>query len=179
LHFNGFGHHRSRSTRPVPCERPYGTVDILAGVSNLSTVSRASSLGAALPGETCVLEQGAGECNEGAVGWAQRRPIRWPRSLRSRLGPGAEQRRPRARRPGLVAGGSYRARKPALPGNRTTAAVLGNQPTLILWGYLKAGPRILCFLLWQLWQVKAGPRVRVAGVLGGWVVVFTDFDLLL
>ena len=65
----------------APCERPYGTVDVLAGVSTLSTVSMGKLVGGSTPAETCVLEQGAGECSEGEVGWAQRRPIRWLRSL--------------------------------------------------------------------------------------------------
>ena len=52
------------------CERPYGTGDILAGVLTLSTVSTGKLVGGSAHGETCVLEQGAGECSEGEVGRA-------------------------------------------------------------------------------------------------------------
>ena len=73
------------------CERPYGTVDILAGVSTLSTVSTGKLVGGGIPGETCVLEQGAGECKVGEVGWAQMRP-------------GWHQRMPSVRRPRAAVG---------------------------------------------------------------------------
>ena len=40
----------------------------------MSTVSSGKLVGGSAHGETCVLEQGTGECNDGEVGWASGRP---------------------------------------------------------------------------------------------------------